>query len=75
MNGLRINHTGFERFKLLISVTSLPQESMVTDSCLGELSVGYWQYIPKDLQETNLEEDIHLENDGRFVFKKYSVTP
>ena len=37
MNGLRINYTGFERFKPLISVTSLPQESMVTDSCLGEL--------------------------------------
>lgn len=37
--------------------------------------MGYWQYIPKGLQETNLEEDIHLENDGRFVFKNYSVTP
>ena len=33
--------------------------------------MGYWQYIPNCLQETNLEEDIHLENDGRFVFKNY----
>lgn len=32
MNGLRINYPGFERFKPFISVTLLPQESMVTEA-------------------------------------------